>query len=32
VTTSYSAQQLGEAHRLFDSVPRAIRWLKARIA
>jgi HAD superfamily hydrolase (TIGR01509 family) len=32
VTTSYSAQQLGEAHRLFDSVPRAIRWLKARVA
>jgi HAD superfamily hydrolase (TIGR01509 family) len=32
VTTSYPAQQLGEAHRLFDSVPRAIRWLKARIA
>jgi HAD superfamily hydrolase (TIGR01509 family) len=32
VTTSYPAERLGEAHRLFASVPQAIRWLKARVA
>jgi HAD superfamily hydrolase (TIGR01509 family) len=32
VTTSYPAQRLGQAHRLFTTVPQAIRWLKARIA
>jgi len=32
VTTSYPAERLGEAHRLFPAVPQAIRWLKTRIA
>ena len=32
VTTSYPAQRLGQAHRLFTTVPQAIRWLKARVA
>jgi len=32
VTTSYPAERLGEAHRLFTTVPQAIRWLKARVA
>jgi HAD superfamily hydrolase (TIGR01509 family) len=32
VTTSYPAQRLGEAHRLFPTVPQAIRWLKQRVA
>jgi beta-phosphoglucomutase-like phosphatase (HAD superfamily) len=32
VTTSYPAERLGQAHRLFTTVPQAIRWLKARVA
>jgi HAD superfamily hydrolase (TIGR01509 family) len=32
VTTSYAAERLGEAHRLFSTVPQAIRWLKPRVA
>jgi HAD superfamily hydrolase (TIGR01509 family) len=32
VTTSYPAERLGQAHRLFLTVPQAIRWLKARVA
>jgi HAD superfamily hydrolase (TIGR01509 family) len=32
VTTSYPAERLGEAHRLFSTVPQAIRWLKQRVA
>ncbi len=31
VTTSYPAKSLGQAHRLFTTVPRAICWLKARV-
>jgi beta-phosphoglucomutase-like phosphatase (HAD superfamily) len=32
VTTSFPAERLGEAHRVFSTVPQAIRWLKARTA
>ena len=32
VTTSYPAERLGQAHRLFATVPEAIRWLKTRVA
>jgi HAD superfamily hydrolase (TIGR01509 family) len=32
VTTSFPAERLGEAHRLFPTVPQAIRWLKGRTA
>ena len=32
VTTSFPAERLGQAHRLFSAVPEAIRWLKARVA
>jgi len=32
VTTSFPAERLAEAHRLFSTVPQAIRWLKARTA